>query len=42
MRGIIVSEISGTYLQGAILPLIDMNTLVRSQRKEAEEKNTPK
>ena len=32
-------EVKGTYLQGAVLPLIDVNTLVREQRKLAEQKN---
>ncbi len=37
IRGIIASEVKGTYLQGAVLPLIDMNALVRNQRKKTEE-----
>ena len=37
IRGIIAMEVKGTYLQGAVLPLIDVNTLVREQRKLAEQ-----
>lgn len=33
MRGIMISEVMGTYLQGTIFPLIDMNKLIRDQRK---------
>jgi hypothetical protein len=34
LRGVIASEVKGTYLQGTVLPLIDMDSLVRSQRQQ--------
>jgi len=34
-RGLIHSEVKGTYLQGAILPLVDIGTLVVEQRAKA-------
>ena len=37
IRGVIFSELRGTYLQGALMPLIDMVTLIKDQRKKAEE-----
>ncbi|MEO6611491.1 MAG: hypothetical protein ABIT05_05140 [Chitinophagaceae bacterium] len=37
IRGIIASEVKGTYLQGAVLPFVDVNTLVRDKRKEISE-----
>ena len=33
-RGVVAAECKGTYLQGAVLPLIDMNALIRNQRKQ--------
>ena len=40
-RGMVVSELRGTYLHNAILPLVDMAKLVRDGRdkKEKEKKN---
>lgn len=35
-RGIIYSEVRGTYLHGAVLPLIDMATLIKAQYKIKE------
>lgn len=40
IRGVIFSELRGTYLQGAIMPLIDMATIIKEQRKKAEEEKT--
>lgn len=37
-RGMIASEISGTYLRGAVLPLIDLDTIIRNERKQNAEK----
>ena len=39
IRGIIHSEVRGTYLHGIVLPLIDVNTLIRNQVKEEEKNN---
>jgi hypothetical protein len=36
-RGIIFSELRGSYLQGAVLPLVDMATLVKDQKRKAKE-----
>jgi hypothetical protein len=33
-RGVIYSELRGTYLHGAILPLIDIATLVKTDREK--------
>lgn len=37
IRGVIASEVRGTYLHEAVLPLIDMNTVVREQKKKEKE-----
>jgi hypothetical protein len=34
MRGVIAAEVVGTHLQGAVLPLIDVNSIVREQRNK--------
>jgi hypothetical protein len=36
-RGVIYSELRGTYLQGAVLPLVDMATLIKDQKRKAKE-----
>lgn len=33
-RGVIFSELRGTYLHGIVMPLFDMNKLVRDQREQ--------
>jgi hypothetical protein len=38
-RGMIISELKGTYLHGAILPLVDMASLIKAQRAEREKQN---
>jgi len=38
MRGIIYSELRGTYLQNAILPLIDIASLVKKNKKSKVDK----
>jgi len=38
-RGIIFSELRGTYLHGAILPLIDIASLIMESRKKKEIKD---
>jgi len=34
VRGIIFYELRGTYMQGAILPLVDLATLIKSDREK--------
>ena len=40
IRGIIYSEVRGTYLHAAILPLIDINELVRDQHVQKEQNSS--
>lgn len=40
-RGILYSELKGTYLHYTILPLIDIGNIVKEQRKKEEQKQRP-
>ena len=42
IRGVIYSELRGTYLQGAVLPLIDIAGIIMENRKKEEEKQKKK
>jgi hypothetical protein len=35
-RGMIYSDIKGTYLHGALLPLVDINKIIRDDREKAK------
>jgi hypothetical protein len=42
VRGVIYSELRGTYLQNAVLPLIDIAGVIIENRKKAEESKKQK